>query len=137
MSKSHYFMAYLQDRYPENIRMIPEGFSFMAAIFGCFWFFYHRLWFSGLTVLAIELLFLLMEQRGILPSALLNVLRTLYIFSLGFFARDIQGYILRLFGYTPVAVVIGLDETQARLRFLEAWKSGEQGISPNQGTVPC
>ena len=101
---------------PDRLRLVPEGFSWAAFLFGPFWFLFRGLWLALLIWLATAVLL------GGLRSAL-PVLQpyapwmtlALMLFT-GFHARDAERWTLRRRGLPMQGVVLGLDEEDAMLR---------------------
>ena len=95
-------------------RLVREGFSGWAFLFGPLWLLRHGLWLALLVYLIVATaIAYLPDVWG--PSATL-AMQVLF----GLHARDIQRWTLRRRGFAMQGVVAGRDEEEALLRLLSA-----------------
>jgi hypothetical protein len=92
--------------------LVPEGFSWGAAIFGFIWLLFHRAWIPAALLLAFGLLVLRLGAglHSVAPSLALFLLQ-------GLFGRDLWRWSLSLTGHRPGPLVAapGHDSALARL----------------------
>jgi hypothetical protein len=95
--------------------LIPEKFSWGAAIFGPIWLLAHRAWIAAaislLVIVAIGAL-----SRGTVTA----VLWLAYAWLLGLFAHDLWRWALEARGYALVHVVAARDAESAHARLFAA-----------------
>ncbi|WP_377044171.1 DUF2628 domain-containing protein [Roseomonas elaeocarpi] len=101
---------------PDRLRLVPEGFSWAAFLFGPFWFLFRGLWLALLIWLAVAVLLAALRSAvpALGPYAPWMTL-ALMLFT-GFHARDAERWTLRRRGLPMQGVVLGLDEEDAMLR---------------------
>ena len=95
--------------------LVPEGFAWLAFLFGLPWLLWHRLWWEALAYLGImALLTALAPATAATPAGLaLHLL-------LGFQARDLWRAGLARRGWREAQVVAERDADRALARVLEA-----------------
>ncbi|MFC0389209.1 DUF2628 domain-containing protein [Muricoccus vinaceus] len=93
-------------------RLVREGFSLGALLFGPLWLLWHGLWLAllGYVLLAVALAFLpdLWEGWAVLALQVL----------LGWHAHDLRRWTLGRRGFATRGVVVGRDEEEALLRLI-------------------
>ena len=93
-------------------RLVREGFSFAAFLFGPLWLLWHALWLAllGYVLLAAAVAFIPdpWEDWAVLTLQVL----------LGLHAHDLRRWTLRRRGYATQGVVAGRDEEEALLRLI-------------------
>jgi hypothetical protein len=95
--------------------LVPEGFAWLAFLFGLPWLLWHRLWLeSAIYIGGLAVLALLLPATALVPASLaLHVL-------LGAHARDLRRMALARRGYAEAHVVVAGDADRALARVLEA-----------------
>jgi len=103
-------------------RLVREGFSFWAFLFGPLWLLWHALWLALLAylLLAVAIAFIPDPWEGWATLAL-QVL-------MGLHARDIQRWTLGRRGFATEGVVAGRDEEEALLRLVSAKPALARGV---------
>lgn len=103
-------------------RLVREGFSLWAFLFGPLWLLRHALWLAllGYLLLATAIAFLPDPWEGWATLALQTLL--------GLHARDLQRWTLRRRGFATEGVVAGRDEEEALLRLLSARPGLARGV---------
>jgi hypothetical protein len=98
----------------ENILLVEECFNYKAALFHVFWFLLHGLWYISLGIL------LLLSLTFYLPNFWRFLVQTLLLLLAGFEANDLRCHHLdRTGNYFFSGFAMGMDESDAKLRFLE------------------
>jgi len=95
--------------------LIPERFTFVAALFGLPWLLVHRIWWAAGGLLGIELLL-----AALLPPGAALAAATAVQVLLGCHAQDLRREALRMRGWTQVNVVLARSEDDAIARLLAA-----------------
>jgi hypothetical protein len=97
-----------------RMRLVREGFSFWAFLFGPLWLVWRGLWLAllGYLVVAVAIAFIPDPWEGFAGIAL----QLLF----GFHARDLERWTLRRRGFAPEGVVAAWDEDEAVLRAVRA-----------------
>jgi hypothetical protein len=95
--------------------LVPEGFAWLAFLFGLPWLLWHRLWLeAAIYVGGLAMLVLLLPATALVPASLaLQVL-------LGAHAQDLRRMALARRGYAEAHVVVAGDADRALARVLEA-----------------
>ncbi|HEY8611501.1 MAG TPA: DUF2628 domain-containing protein [Roseomonas sp.] len=103
-------------------RLVREGFSFWAFLFGPLWLLWHGLWLAllGYLVVATAIAFLPEPWEGLAGLGL-------QIF-LGFHARDLERWTLGRRGFAAEGVVAAPDEDAALLRLVQARPALARGV---------
>lgn len=109
------YTAHLHDsRMP---RLVREGFSLGAFLFGPLWLFAHRAWIAGIIGLAI--LIGLMRLAAWMPGSSIPLVLLLgHAALMGWNGRDLCRWSLTRRGYTQRYVVAGRDADAAYARLL-------------------
>ena len=103
-------------------RLVREGFSVWAFLFGPLWLLWHALWLALLGYLLLAFAISFIPDPWENPAALaLQVL-------LGLHARDLQRWTLRRRGFLTEGVVAGRDEEEALLRLVSARPGLARGV---------
>ena len=103
-------------------RLVREGFSFPAFLFGPLWLLWHALWLGLLGYL------LLAAAIAAIPDPWENWAALALQLLLGLHARDIQRWTLARRGFTTEGVVAGRDEEEALLRLVSARPGLARGV---------
>jgi hypothetical protein len=103
----------------KNIRFVREGFNLWAFMFGAFWAFYHRLWWVGAAVIALQAIAIEMVHQGLLSEAGTSAIQILLSFGLALFGNDMIRKRLQHAGFVFMDVVVADNETKATQRFLD------------------
>lgn len=99
----------------ETPALIPERFTWAAAIFGLFWLMVNRIWWAAGGLLGVLLLLAALLPPG---PALAGVV-ALHLL-LGFHAQDLRRAALRMRGWTPGGLVLARTADDALGRLLAA-----------------
>lgn len=93
--------------------LVPEGFSWLAMIFGPLWLAAHRAWIPAAIVLALDVIgaFLLPEPLSFVLDAGLAIL-------VGLSAHDLRRWSIENRGYLLTHVIAAGDEAEALGRLL-------------------
>jgi hypothetical protein len=98
-------------------RLVPEGFSLGAFVFGPLWLFAHRAWLAG--VIALALLIVLGLLAGSMPdSSTPSILLLGYAALLGWNGRDLCRWSLARQGYEESHILAGRDGEDAYARLI-------------------
>jgi hypothetical protein len=98
-------------------RLVPEGFSLGAFVFGPLWLFAHRAWLAG--VIALALLIVLGLLAGSMPdSSTPSILLLGYAALLGWNGRDLCRWSLARQGYEESHILAGRDGDAAYARLI-------------------
>lgn len=115
------FTAHLRAATPPVL--VPEGFSWGAAIFGPLWFWSHRAWIAGILALFAWL------AAGAAPiHAWRPWLVATVVVLLGLFGQDLRRWSLARRGFLLAHVVAGRDQDEAAARLL-AGRPDLQGVA--------
>lgn len=96
-------------------RLVREGFSLGAAVFGPFWLAAHRAWVPAAIALLLEVLI------AFLPTPRASLILFLgFAALLGFSGRDLVRWSLARRGYAQTAVVAARSEEEAESRLFTA-----------------
>jgi hypothetical protein len=99
-------------------RLVREGFSLGAFLFGPFWLFAQRAWIAGIIALAVLLGLLVLA--GALPGSTIPPLLLLaYAALLGWSGRDLCRWSLARRGFEQSHVLAGRDADAAYARLVE------------------
>lgn len=104
----------------ESVRLVPQKFSWMAAIFQGLWALYHRLWWMAAVLIAVNLAFGYLDQQAIVGPEVTLILNLAIFAIVGFWAPDWLEADLLKKHYVLMEVVACRDETEAKHRFLSA-----------------
>ena len=96
-------------------RLVREGFSLGAAVFGPFWLAAHRVWIPAAAALLLDVSIAVL----VAPGASL-VLSLGFAALLGFSGRDLVRWSLARRGYAQTAVVAARSEEEAQSRLFAA-----------------
>jgi hypothetical protein len=97
-----------------SARLVPEGFSWLAFLFGPLWLAAQRCWWAAAGAFAVTLLALVLPEP--FHGAALLGLHLL----LGFHGQDLRRWTLARRGYTLAHVVLARDVEMALARSLAA-----------------
>jgi hypothetical protein len=98
-------------------RLVPEGFSLGAFVFGPLWLFAHRAWLAG--VIALALLIVLVLLAGSMPdSSTPSILLLGYAALQGWNGRDLCRWSLACQGYEESHILAGRDGEDAYARLI-------------------
>jgi len=98
---------------PGRVALVPEGFSWWAAILPPLWLLWHRQWLALVLFLALWVLLGLL-----LPNAIEGWVMLALHLLLGWHAQDIRRWTARRQGLSEIAVIAAPDEDAAMLRLL-------------------
>lgn len=94
--------------------LLPEAWSWGAALFGPFWLLANRAWVPGAIVLAIVILLNLVIPGGLRPVLVLG-----FVLTLGLLGQDLLRWSLARRGYALAHVVAAQDPDAAFARLLD------------------
>jgi hypothetical protein len=98
-------------------RLVREGFSLGAFLFGPLWLFAHRAWVAG--IIAAAVLAILLQLNAAMPaSPVPGLLLLAYAALLGFNGRDLQRWALARRGFAETYVLAAGNEETAFARLL-------------------
>jgi hypothetical protein len=107
------------DSHPmENMILIKEGFSWRAAILHLFWAFYNKMWAIGGILLAVNLLFSVLEKQGYIPSGVVQSMQVGVMLFVGCNFNDWYRQYLEKQGYSFCGVVGGKDVDDASSKYM-------------------
>ena len=103
-------------------RLVREGFSVWAFLFGPLWMLFRGLWLvlAGYLLVAVAVAFLPEPWEGWAGLGLQLLL--------GFHARDLERWTLRRRGFTEEGVVMAPDEDMAVFRLAQARPALARGV---------
>lgn len=93
--------------------LVPEGFSWLALIFGPLWLAVHRAWIPAAIVLAADVMISIL-----VPSPLSFVLDAGFTVLVGLSAQDLRRWSIENRGYLLTHVISARDEEEALGRLL-------------------
>jgi len=94
--------------------LVPEAFSWAAALFGPLWLFAHRAWIAGVLVLCAEA-----AMAAIPDPALRGVLMAALLWLLGLCGQDLRRWSLARRGFIHSDVVVADSRDGALARLLD------------------
>ena len=94
--------------------LVPEAFSWRAALFGPFWLLAHRAWIPGVLVLCAQA-----AMTAATPAVLHGVLTVALVWLLGLFGQDCRRWSLSRRGFAFAHVVVGRTGEDAALRLVD------------------
>lgn len=103
----------------ERAVFVPEGFNFMAFIFGVFWAVYNRLWLEAVFIVVVIASLAILEQSGFLDEQSSVILQIAFNFIIGFQANDWQRGALSRRGYVMADIVVSEDKMHAQQRYFD------------------
>jgi hypothetical protein len=104
----------------DDIILVKEGFSFLAAAFHCFWALYQRMWLVSFILLAINIFLIFLETKGYVRLGVLQPIRFGFLLFVGSNFNDWHRYAITKKGYVFQGVVSGKNEDEASYKFLQA-----------------
>lgn len=104
---------------PEDIILIKEGFSWLAAILHCFWALYRKMWLVSFILFAINIFLILLEMKGYVRLSVLQPVRFGLFLFIGSNFNDWYRYAITKKGYVFHSVVSGKSEDEAMYKFLQ------------------
>ncbi|WP_271800925.1 hypothetical protein [Commensalibacter communis] len=116
-----FFTVYTNPQYPRNIKLVPNGFSWMVLVLGAIGLFIQKSWIHGLIILSlcISLKFWLHP-----PFVILFLIH----FLLACFAYHFQRTELTLSGWKIKTIIAGRNKQAALLRLLDQYPDLAQKI---------
>ncbi|MCI5050115.1 MAG: DUF2628 domain-containing protein [Rickettsiales bacterium] len=104
----------------DDIRFVPEGFSFLAFFLNGFWAIYHRLWaMLAIFVVVNAAIGLGVQYLGLNPISLIIMQLGLQLW-MGFEGYDFLRKRLRKDGFITSAIVSGETKARAEQRFFDS-----------------
>ncbi len=91
--------------------LVPEAFSWGAALFGPFWLFAHRAWIPGVLVLCAQAVLAVTPPHGVPTLAL--------VWLLGLFGQDLRRWSLSRRGFVVSHVVAAPTVEAAAVRLFD------------------
>lgn len=111
--------------------LVPEAWSWGAALFGPFWLLAQRAWVPGIIVLAVVVI-----ANLLVPPALRPVLVLGFGLLLGLMGQDLVRWSLARRGYALAQVVAAPDEEAALLRLLDARPDVREALAAEARPLP-
>lgn len=102
----------------ENAIFVKEGFSLLAAILRGFWAFYHKMWFTGIILFAVEFSLQVIQNKNYLDYNIIEAIKFGFLLMVGANFSDFYTYILTRRGYVLDEVILAQNEEEARYKFL-------------------
>ena len=93
--------------------LVPEGFCWLAMIFGPLWLAMHRAWIPAAIVLAVDII-----SMTLIPEPLAFVLDAGFAILVGLSAHDLRRWSIENRGYLLTHVIAARDEAEALGRLL-------------------
>lgn len=112
------FSVFINDS-NKNKEFVEEKFSLAAFCFQILWLLYHRLWFHSAFFAMLSALVYYLTQANFLATKVSFVLNFIISLTIGLFAKSWYINKLKKCNYQLHAVVSGVNEEQARLRFYQ------------------
>lgn len=112
------YTAHLKNKI-DDIITVKEGFSFAAFIFGCFWFFYKRIWLAGFVILLIQSILVFLEDQHYIGQTSLEIINFGLMLLIGFNANDLYRHNLEKRGYRFICPIVASNEDNAKYRLIE------------------
>ncbi len=94
--------------------LVPEAFSWPAAVFGPFWLFAHRAWIPGVLALCAQVM---IATTG--HAVLHGVLTAALVWLLGLFGQDLRRWSLSRRGFVLSHVVAAPTRESAAVRLFD------------------
>ncbi|HVL74210.1 MAG TPA: DUF2628 domain-containing protein [Beijerinckiaceae bacterium] len=108
----------------EKAVLVRDGFVWPAFFFNFIWFFYFRLWLSGLLVLVLTIaLWAGLIALGVRPAAVL-LSHVLFSILIGLEANSLRRWTLSRRGRPAVDVVAASDLVDAETKIFSRWLQG-------------
>jgi hypothetical protein len=106
----------------DRIRLVREGFSFLALVFPALWLIFNRMWLVLLGWIAVVVAIEALAYAA--GDAVATIVAVVFAVWFALEARDLQRWTLARKGYETAAVVVADDVDAAERRFIEAWLDG-------------
>jgi hypothetical protein len=120
--KTHIYTVYLKAGDSQaylNPEFVREGFSWPAFLLTFFWAFYHKLWISGLAMLAFTFFSVWMQKSDMLSEESCSVVILAFHLIVGLHANDWLRTGLKHRGYLLSDISTGNSLLLAQQRFYE------------------
>ncbi len=111
--------------------LLPEAWSWGAALFGPFWLLAHRAWVAGAITLAVVIVLNLLVPSSLRPALVLG-----FFLLLGLFGQDLLRWSLARRGYALAHIVAAPDTDAALLRLLDARTDLQAGLAAETAPRP-
>ena len=115
----------------EDVKLLKDGFSWLAFCFSIFWFFYHKMWKEVFALLVVSIMFSLLEVAGILSGFNKVFVEVLFTFMIALNANYWFVESFKKQGYEFVGLVFGSDLASAKMRFISNLEQ-EEGLNTYQ-----
>jgi hypothetical protein len=102
----------------EDIKLLEDGFSWMAFFFSIFWFLYHKMWKESFAFFVVSISFSIFDAAGIISGFSKILVELLLIFMVALNANYWLLESLRKKNYEFVGLVFGSDSANAKMRFV-------------------
>lgn len=102
----------------EDIVLVEEGFSWLAAILHVFYTLYNKMWLVSLVLFTIEIILVTLELQNIVSNPILNAIRMGFLLFVGASFNDWQRNLLDKKGYIFQGVTSGKNEEEARYKYM-------------------
>lgn len=105
----------------ERVVFVPEGFSWLAAIFPVPWMIVYRMWYELAAFVALTIVVGSIASVLGASQTTIAVANFLIAIVFGLEAQDLRRWWLERNGYRLVAVVSGSNRDEAERKFFAAW----------------
>ncbi|MCP5364337.1 MAG: DUF2628 domain-containing protein [Hyphomicrobiales bacterium] len=113
-----------------DIKLIRDGFSWMAFLFSFLWALSQRLWLVALGIVGVDVILSLLAGAIGLDPIGQTVVALGFSCLVGFEADNLQRWTFRQRGYLETAVIAARDPDEAELRFLKYGQPLLMGARP-------
>ena len=103
----------------EGARLVRDGFSAWAAIFGPFWLFRHGAWIAGALTLVLVIAVAVALALSGLPREIGTAAQVAGALLFGLEGSTLRRWNLRLSGYEETGLVAGTDRDEIERRMVE------------------
>jgi len=105
------------DGKPDNVALVPEGFSWGALIFTFFWALWHRMWVIAALLFVLSTALTVAASLQLFSTGFATMLQFAIALVFGFEARNLQVLSLEGSGYRRAGLVQATSEEAAELTY--------------------
>jgi lysylphosphatidylglycerol synthetase-like protein (DUF2156 family) len=138
-SFTKFYLVYTKpdsDDVAESTIFIKDGFSLWAALLGCIWLAYHRIWRVALPLFLLTVILQILTADAIIAERLAYAIELGLLLFVGFSASEWYARALEDKGYVLSDIVTGRDDTEAQQRFFERYTKAHAYPSPLMPVMP-
>jgi len=114
------FIKKNQDNKIKDVVLLDEGFSFLAFLFGGFWFLFHRMWSVAMIVFAINVLMQIMFAQKILTDLDIYILNVSFSIIVACNSKNWLEKHLSSCGYILSCFILSDNKQGAKIRAAQA-----------------